>query len=179
MIGFRPPAGSAHLGSVLEGQTPQVSRFARAVPPASTLAASALSALPVIADAPVLPPFGLLTVLAWRLLRPELWRAWMALPLGLADDLLTGQGPGTAMASWTILFLLLDAIDERLLFRDYMLDWAIAAVAICLAMIAAVLAAGLAIGQLPVFMPQMALAILCFPMIERGCAALDRWRLRR
>lgn len=179
MIGFRPPAGSAHLGSVIEGETPQVSRFARAVPPVSTLLGSALSALPVVADAPILPPLGLLTVLAWRLLRPELWRAWMALPLGLADDLLTGQVPGTAMASWTVLFLMLDALDERLLFRDYMLDWAIASVAICLVIAAAVLAAGLGIGQMPAFLHQMALAILCFPMVERGCAALDRWRLRR
>lgn len=179
MIWRRPPAGSAHRGALIDGQTPTVSRFARLVPPVSTMLASALSALPVVADAPVLPPLGLLTVLGWRLLRPELWRAWMALPLGLADDLLTGQAPGTAMAGWTVIFLVLDVVDERLLFRDYMLDWAIAAVAIGLSILWAVLAAGSGLQQMGVFLPQILLSILCFPLVERGCAALDRWRLRR
>jgi rod shape-determining protein MreD len=179
MIRLRPAAGSAHRGSVIDGQAPTLSRFARAVPPVTTMLASALSALPVVSDAPTWPPLGLLTVLGWRLLRPELWGAWMALPLGLGDDLLTGQAPGTAMASWTILFLALDIIDERFLFRDYMLDWAIAATGICLCMIGAVLASGQHWAQLPVFLPQMALSVLCFPLVERICAALDRWRLRR
>ena len=34
-----------------------------------------------------MPPFGLLVLLAWRLLRPELWRAWVGLPLGLPAEL--------------------------------------------------------------------------------------------
>ncbi|WP_129586287.1 rod shape-determining protein MreD [Sphingomonas montana] len=179
MIG-RPPAGSAHRGALIDGQAPTVSRFARAVPPVTTLLASLLTGvLPIVADAPALPPFGLLVVLGWRLLRPELWRAWMALPLGLADDLLTGQAPGTAMAGWTIVFLVLDVVDERFLFRDYMLDWAIAAVAICVCIIGALLASGQTIAQLPLFLPQMALSILCFPLVERLCAAIDRWRLRQ
>ncbi|MFD1951267.1 rod shape-determining protein MreD [Sphingomonas arantia] len=178
MIG-RQPAGSAHRGALIDGQAPKVSRFARAVPPISTVLASLLGVLPIVTDAPTIPPFGLLTVLGWRLLRPELWRAWMALPLGLADDLLTGQVPGTAMATWTVIFLILDIVDERFLFRDYMLDWAIAAVAICLAITAGLLSSGQHIAQLPLFMPQMALAILCFPLVERICARVDRWRLQR
>jgi len=179
MIRWRPRAGSAHRGALIDGQTPTVSRFARAVPAGTTLLASALSALPMVSDAPALPPLGLLTVLSWRLLRPELWGAWIALPLGLADDLLTGQVPGTAMASWTILFLFLDIVDERLMFRDYMLDWTIAAIGICACITGAVLAAGIGSGSLHIFVPQMLLAILCFPFVERICAAIDRWRLQR
>jgi len=179
MIRLRPPAGSAHRGALIDGQTPGLSRFARAVPPGTTLVASALAALPVVADAPVLPPFGLLVALGWRLLRPELWRAWMALPLGLADDLLTGQAPGTAMAGWTVIFLVLDVVDERLLFRDYMLDWIIAALAIMLAILWGVLAAGSTVQQMGVFLPQILVSVLCFPLVVRLCAALDRWRLRR
>jgi rod shape-determining protein MreD len=179
VIRLRPRAGSAHRGALIDGQARRLSRFARAVPVLTTLFASALSALPVVADAPVLPPLGLLAVLGWRLLRPEMWGPWIALPLGLADDLLTGQVPGTAMASWTILFLALDILDERLMFRDYMLDWAIAAVAIAVAIVAAVLASGMGAGHIPLFLPQMLLSILCFPLVERICAAIDRWRLQR
>lgn len=164
---------------VIVGGAPIVSRFARAVPPVSTVLASGLAALPVVADAPVMPPWGLLVVLGWRLLRPELWRVWVALPLGFADDLLTGQLLGSSMACWTITFLVLDLADNRLMWRDFWLDWAIAAVAITFCMFGATLLAGLGPGQLHVYVPQMVMTILCFPVAERLCAALDRWRLRR
>ena len=43
------------------------------VPILSTLAGSAMAILPIIATEPIIPPFGLMLLLAWRLLRPEMW----------------------------------------------------------------------------------------------------------
>ncbi len=152
----------------------------QAVPVATTLGGSCIGLLPWIATAPVLPPFGLLMALGWRLLRPELWAAWIALPLGLADDLITGNTPGCAMTLWTIAFLGIDLVDSRPMWRDYWLDWWIASLAIlfCAAgqsVLARFVAGG---GVLWPMIPPTILAILCFPPAARLCARLDRWRLR-
>jgi rod shape-determining protein MreD len=153
----------------------------QALPIASTVIGSCIGLLPFVSTAPLLPPFGLLIALGWRLLRPELWAAWMALPLGLADDLIAGAAPGTAMTLWTISFLAIDLIDSRPMWRDHWLDWWIAAVAILFCAsgnwaIGAFVAHG---GALWPMIPPTILAILAFPLIARLCAALDRWRLAK
>jgi len=43
---------------------------ARLTPTLSVLIGSAMTLAPIIADAPMLPPFGLMMLLAWRLMRP-------------------------------------------------------------------------------------------------------------
>ncbi|MBV9881605.1 MAG: rod shape-determining protein MreD, partial [Sphingomonadaceae bacterium] len=83
------------------------------VPIASTLAASLLDVLPIVATTPLVPDFAYLALLAWRLLRPELWTAQMALPLGLLNDLIAGHPLGQSMALWTITFLVFDLVDAR------------------------------------------------------------------
>jgi len=151
------------------------------VPIVSTVLGSALAALlPYVALSPSLPPFGLLMLLGWRLLRPELWRVWIALPLGLADDLLSGRPPGSAMTLWTLIFLVLDMVDSRFLWRDHWQDWLLAGVAITFAIaggwaIAAFQGGG---GTIWIVIPQIVMTIFCFPPAERLCAVLDRWRLR-
>ena len=115
----------------------------QAVPVVTTMIGSGITLLPFIATAPVLPPLGLLIALGWRLLRPELWAAWVALPLGLADDLITGTTPGTAMTLWTISFLALDMMDNRMVWRDYWLDWLVAAALIVFCILGGWLVAGL------------------------------------
>lgn len=151
------------------------------VPVLSTVAGSCVVLLPFVASAPVLPPFGLLVALGWRLLRPELWPAWVALPLGLADDLIGGAAPGTAMTLWTISFLAIDLVDTRPLWRDHWLDWWIASIAILFCA-----AAGWGIGLFVAgggafwpMIPPTLLAIFAFPPVARLCALLDRWRLSR
>lgn len=156
-------------------------RRARIVPAASTIAASALALLPVVASEPVLPPTGLLMLLAWRLLRPELWPAWVALPLGLADDLLTGAPIGSGPVLWTGCLLLLDQADNRLMWRDYRQEW----------LLAALLLAGCLFGELGIarltgaaahlgsVAPQFGLALAAFPAFMRVAATLDAWRLGR
>jgi rod shape-determining protein MreD len=153
----------------------------RIVPIASTIAASALAALPIVAQAPVLPPFGLIVALSWRLLRPEMWPAWIALPLGLADDLFTGAPLGSSAALWTVAFLGIDLADTRPMWRDHLLDWGLACLAILFCGIGGWLidAFTAGAGSIAPLAWRLALGILCFPPLARICARLDRWRLRR
>ena len=151
-----------------------------AVPIASTVAGSLLTLWPAVASAPALPSIGLLMALGWRFLRPELWPAWMALPLGAADDLISGAPLGSAMALWTLAFLTVDLAEHRPMWRDHWLHWALAA--LCVAgvgvgqwALAAFTAGG---GGLLPLLPQLLLGALLFPVAARVCAALDRWRLR-
>jgi len=160
--------------------TPRLRLRAWAVPVLSTLAASALTLLPVVAGAPVLPPLGLLMALGWRMLRPEMWPAWVALPLGLADDLIGGAPLGTAMSLWTLAFLSVDLAEHRPMWRDHWLHWALAAG--CIAGVGLgtwacerFVAGG---GDLAPLLPQLVLGALLFPAAARLCARLDRWRLR-
>lgn len=169
------------IGRLHDGFTERLPLRVRWVPIGSTLMGSAMGALPVIATEPIVPPFGLMILLAWRLLRPELWPAWMALPLGLADDLLCGHYLGTAVILWTVAFLILEWVDQLVLWRDGRIEWAIASVAIV------AIGAGSWLFSQPsgsgtsllVLMPQTVGAILCFPAVLRLTAMLDRWRLKR
>lgn len=160
---------------------PLLSSKARAVPIVSTMLGSLLPLMvPVVAESSILPPFGLLTILAWRLLRPGFWAVWAPLPLGFFDDLASGQPVGSAMLSWTVAFLAIEASERTLIWRDYVQDWLIAAAAIAGCIVAAYLFALFAGGRAPMLsiMPQIAAAILVFPVVARLCARLDVWRLR-
>lgn len=149
------------------------------MPVASTVAASSLAILPVVALSPVAPPTGLLMLLSWRLIRPELWPAWAALPLGLADDLFTGNPIGTAPVLWTTCLLIVDQIDKRSIWRDYWQEWLIAAllVAACLAGHALLAAATGGSARIDHLWPVYLLSIALLPAFARVAAALDRWRL--
>ena len=153
----------------------------RFVPLGSTLAASLLALLPIVASRPLVPELALLVAIAWRLLRPEIWPAYTALGLGLFNDLVAGHPPGQSMATWTMLFLACDLIDSRVGFRDYMMDWLIAAVAMLFYTAAAWYIALLtgAPMRFSILLPQLGVAILIYPLVARFVLALDRWRLSR
>ncbi|HWW63522.1 MAG TPA: rod shape-determining protein MreD [Sphingomonadaceae bacterium] len=154
---------------------------ARVVPIATTMAASALAVLPFVSDTPLLPPFGLLMLLAWRLLRPEMWQAWIGLPLGLFDDLMSGQPLGSAMAVWTMALLALDLSDNRAVWHDYWHDLLVAALILTFCIAAGWLAAAIVapVAGLQTMVPQLLLSILLMPMAMRIAARLDRFRLAR
>lgn len=154
---------------------------ARMVPIVSTMLASMLPLAPVVSTAPLVPPAGLLMLLGWRLLRPELWPVWVALPFGLFDDLFSGQPLGSAMLTWTLAFIGIDLCDRWLVWRDYWQEWFIAASCIAFCTIAAFLIAistggG---GYILIIVPLLFASILLFPLAARLCATLDRWRLMR
>lgn len=140
---------------------------------------SMLTALPVIAQSPVMPPLGLLLLLSWRLLRPELWAAWIALPLGFFDDMMTGQPLGSAMCLWTVTMMSIDIIERRLIWRDYWQDWLIASFAVIFCTIGGLWFARLTGGggTIALIAPQILWSILLYPFVARQCAWLDRWRI--
>ncbi len=152
-----------------------------AVPIASVLMGSLTPLVPLISSAPVLPPFGLMVLIAWQVLRPGLWPVWAGVPFGIFDDIFSGQPVGSAVLMWSVLLIAIDLIDQRYIWRNYWQDWFIAAVSIILA-----LAGGLAINnflasdmRLSVLYPQMILAIFTFPLVLRLVARLDHIRLNR
>jgi len=81
----------------------------RGTPIASVMFGSMIASLvPSIAQVPLLPPFGLMVLIAWRLLRPEIWPLWLGMPLGLFVVLICGQPVGCAVFLCTIVRLALD-----------------------------------------------------------------------
>lgn len=162
--------------------TPPPSTFAQqAIPITSVLIASLLPLLPYVATVPLLPPLGFMVALAWRLLRADLWPLWVALPLGLFDDLFSGAPLGSAMALWTISFVAIDLIDRRLVWRDQWQDWSIAAGFLALYLLGALALADVTGGATPLRLlsPQLALSVLLFPMVMRIATHLDRARFGR
>jgi rod shape-determining protein MreD len=151
------------------------------VPVGSTLAASLLKTLPVVATAPMMPDFAALMLLAWRLIRPELWQAQIALPLGLFNDLVGGQPLGQSMLLWTTAFLFLDLADSRAGWRDHWMEWLFASL-----MLAFLVYGDWAIAFLmgsrvsaEIMLPQLGASILVYPLAARIVYALDRRRLGR
>jgi rod shape-determining protein MreD len=153
----------------------------QAVPVLSTLAAALLDALPIVTQTPLIPDFAFLVLLAWRLLRPEMWLAQMALPLGLFNDLVSGHPIGQSMALWTAIFLLFDLVDSRVGWRDYWMDWLFASLAILLHSVGGWYVAALMGSRtsFAILLPQYGLAVFAYPLVARLVVGLDRWRLAR
>ena len=137
--------------------------------------------LPVIAPAPVLPPFGFMLLLAWRLARPGLLPLWAGLPLGLFDDLYSGQPFGSGVLLFSLTLIAIELIEIRFPWRNFWLDWLTAAAIIVLYLIVAALLSGaeLTLVQLAVILPQLLLSVVLFPVVARLVAQLDRLRLMR
>src|SRR5919112_511136 len=93
--------------------------LAYGLPWASILLGSLTPWLPIIAPAPVLPPLGLMMLLAWRLLRPGLLPLWAGLPLGLFDDLYSGQPLGSGILLFSLALLAVELIELRFQWRSF------------------------------------------------------------
>ena len=149
------------------------------IPIFSVMAGSMMTTLPIFSDNPLLPPMGYMMLLAWRLMRPGIWPAWVGLPFGLFDDLYSGQPFGSAALLWSLTILVIEIVDSRTIWRDHLQDWFLAAVAITLTIVGGVAVSGLAYWapEMSVVLPQILIAILMFPLVVRLCARLDNWRL--
>ena len=97
------------------------------MPAICVLIASLLTALPIISASGWYPDFGFLVLIGWRLLRSDVWPAWWAAPLGLFNDLVTGNPLGFSIAVWTAAMLLLDLADRRTMWCVYCLEWILVA----------------------------------------------------
>ncbi|MFT3978226.1 MAG: rod shape-determining protein MreD [Sphingomonas bacterium] len=150
---------------------------ARAIPWATVMAGSLVTIAPFGATLGLLPPCGLLMLLAWRLLAPLALRRWAPPLLGLFDDLLSGQPLGSAMLLWSLSFFLVDLFDQRTMFRDFWQDWLIAAAAIAMCLVGGRFVASPLTAHVDVVLViQIVVSILVFPLAARIVAWIDRKR---
>jgi rod shape-determining protein MreD len=151
------------------------------LPIITTIIACLFALLPIVVTTPFIPDIGLLVLIAWRLLRAEMWTVTTVLPLGMFNDLIAGHPLGQSMALWTILFLAYDIMDARLVWRDYWMDWFIASLSIIFYTFGAWYIGRLMGSDIhfSVMLPQVGLSIMAFPLVARLVLALDRWRLAR
>ena len=153
--------------------------LARAGPWPAVMLGSRGAHMAPLGSAPVLPPLGFMFLLSWRQLRPGLLPVWAGLPLGLFDDLYSGQPFGSAMLTWSLAMIVLDVIEARFPWRSFLFDWAEAA-----GLVAAYLLLGLAFANaagaatpVRVLVPQLAISLLLYPLAGRIVSLFDRFRL--
>ena len=152
------------------------------IPAASVVAGSMVALLPIVSATGWWPNWGLLMLIAWRLLRADAWPAWWAAPLGFANDLIAGNPTGLSVALWAAIMIAMDILDRRTMWRDYWIEWAIAALFIGLAELAQWRVAAILGAPVPLYMsagPAIIISVLCFPVAAYIAARLDRWRLGR
>lgn len=152
------------------------------VPALTVVAGSLLSLLPIVSAKGWWPDLGLLMLVAWRLLRADAWPAWWAAPLGFANDLIVGNPIGLSVVLWAAMMIAMDILDRRTQWRDYWIEWAIAALFIAVAELTQWRIAALGGAPVPIAIttgPATLIAILCFPGAAFLAARIDRWRLGR
>lgn len=135
--------------------------------------------LPFVTSAPLLPPFGFLFLVAWQQQRPGLFPVWAGLPLGLFDDLYSGQPFGTAVVLWSLTMLGLDLLEVRFPWRGVVLNWMAGTAIVTAYLVLNAMFANLGGGTTPLYLvlPQIAIAILAYPAAARIAGAADRLRL--
>lgn len=155
--------------------------IALAVPWLSILIASLLPLFFMATALPLVPPTGFLMLVAWRLVRPGLLPVWAGFPLGLFDDLFSGQPLGSAMLLWSITMIAIELFDRRIPWRSFAQDWIAASLTLLGYLLAAFVFSG-ASASAPALLalgPQALLSVLLFPAAARIVASLDRMRLTR
>jgi rod shape-determining protein MreD len=155
--------------------------FAAYVPAVTVVAASFLAALPIVSTSGWYPDFGYMALISWRLLRSDPWPAWWAAPLGFVNDLFSGLPVGFSVALWSATMLVLDLIDRRTMWRDYWIEWVLAAVLLTIGewlqwRVAALVRAAPPVRQM---FPPLIIAICVFPMSAWLVSRIDAWRLGR
>lgn len=159
----------------LQGPVAPVS--GRVIAPASIVVGSLIALIPIVATVPILPPFGLLMLIGWRLRRPDVFAPWAAVPLGLFDDLISGQPLGSAMLLWTLAVIALDVLETRLVWRDFWLDWLIAAGALAFCLLGGrLVATPIAAHVDSALIVQILSSTALFPLAAALIARLDRRR---
>jgi rod shape-determining protein MreD len=156
-------------------------RYAAFVPAATVVAASLLAALPIVSASGWYPDFGYMVLISWRLLRADPWPAWWAAPLGLVNDLFTGYPVGFSVAFWSATMLALDLIDRRTMWRDYWIEWVLAAVLVSIDEWLQWSLARAEGGAVPFskMVPPLVISICVFPLSAWVVSRIDAWRRGR
>lgn len=153
----------------------------RGVPYATIMLASVLPILLIADTMPLLPSFGFLMLLAWRMVRPGLLPLWAGAPLGAFDDLISGQPFGAAILLWSLAMIAIEMIEARFPWRGFWQDWFTASVMAVIYWLASLVASGASLTpeMLAVAAPQVLFSVLLYPFIARMVSGLDRFRLSR
>ncbi|WP_239805901.1 rod shape-determining protein MreD [Croceicoccus hydrothermalis] len=155
--------------------------LATIVPWISVALLSLVPLSPIIASAPVVPPLAFMLLVSWQLLRPGLLPVWAGFPLGLIDDLYSGQPFGSAMFLWSVTMIVMDMVDDWARWRGFWQDWMVASLAFASYLALAMAIAALAGGpfDLSLIVPQLLLSLIMFPLFTRIVAVLDMLRRAR
>lgn len=137
--------------------------------------------LPIIPPIPIVPPLGFILLIAWRLQRPGILPLWAGFPLGLFDDIFSGQPFGCGILLFSLALIGLQVLEQRFPWRGFWQDWATAIALIAAYLLAAALFSGgnLAVAQFGMLVPQLLLSIVAFPLIAHIISTIDRIRLSR
>ena len=173
---FRRPTGATRR--ITRAPSPAIAYL---TPWITIMLASAACGWPMIAVGPLVPPLGYLALLGWRQLHPGLLPVWAGLPLGFADDLLSGQPVGSGILTWSITMLALDLIEHRWPWRNFVVECMVAAGMIVAYILITALLANAAGGATSLFLllPQLVISVLMYPVVGRVVARLDVARLTR
>lgn len=168
------------------GARPRINRthstwLAVTLPWLSVMVGSVLPAFMLVAGAPLVPPAGFMILLAWRLIRPDLFAPWAAIPLGLFDDMFSGQPLGCGIMLWPLAMFATDFMEARFPWREVWQNWLLASVLLTSYLVACTLLAGAGniLDRMALTLPQIVLGVLAFPMAGRVVAHIDRLRLLR
>ena len=155
--------------------------LATGVPYISILIASVLPLIVIASALPIVPPLGFLMLIGWRLVRPGLLPVWAGFPLGLFDDLFSGQPIGSAAMLWSLAMIAIELVETRFPWRSFAQDWFTAGLILPVYLFAAMLFSGgePSLPMLIALVPQIVLSILLFPLVALFVAFLDRKRLTR
>ncbi|AKQ42322.1 rod shape-determining protein MreD [Aurantiacibacter atlanticus] len=176
---LNPSARRDQFGSKINRDHSPV--LSHGVPWAIILLACMSPLLPIIASAPLVPPLGYMFLLGWRVLRPGILPLWAGLPIGLFDDMFSGQPLGSGALLFSLTMIAIDLIEMRFPWRGFWQDWGVASIflALYLALAAIFSGASLSLVQFTLILPQLALSILIFPLVAQLVSLLDRFRLKR
>lgn len=152
-----------------------------AVPVVSILLATLLPLFFITGAVPYVPPLAFMMLMAWRIIRPGIFPVWIGFPLGLFDDLFSGQPFGSAIMLWSLAMIAIDVIEARFPWRSFVQDWLTVAGFTALYIVAGAFVSGAEVTAPMLFAlaPQVVLAIVLFPIVARLVARLDRLRLTR
>ena len=155
--------------------------LAVALPWLSIMVGSLLPMFLIASALPLAPPAGYLMLLSWRLVRPGLLPVWAGFPLGLFDDLFSGQPMGSGILLWSLTLIGIELLDRRIPWRSFPQDWFVATLTALGYLLASLLFSGAVPNSAALIAlgPQALLSVLLFPVAARLVARLDRLRLTR
>lgn len=172
-----PPPPPALLMTADERRRWLLSTWRYGVPAAICTLLLLLMLAPLPLVVPAMPALGLMAVLAWALLQPELMPPWVAFLIGGIADLLFGQPLGVNATSFALAAGAMRLAAPMMGRNGLMFDWLAVSVLLLLVMLLTgplMALAGRAAALMPLLLMQWLTSVLAWPLLARACAAMQR-----